>query len=221
MSGRFLAAADTVAVRLSSRPAAVLGWLLAGNVVAGSAGVALGHYLADDPALYFRELMPGTFLSAAHILAAALAARAIHRRDPRGRRWYQSFWGLSAVLLAALAVVELAQPTSFLGKWLEDERDVRAPWGIRDLDGFLVGALLLAVAGVLMLRSIELLRYPQALALFACAAALGATSQVIDATFRVSEWEFVVEDGIKALAGPFLVAGYLAALGSGRTASRS
>ena len=61
-------------------------------------------------------------------------------------------------------------------------------------------------------RALVLARYPRALALFAGAAVLAATSQAIDATARVSEWEFVVEDGAKALAGPFLLAGYLAAL---------
>jgi hypothetical protein len=177
-------------------------------------GVALGLVLLDDPALYFRELMPGTLLSAAHFVAAALVARAIHRRDRIGRRWYDSFWGLSAVVLAVLAVVELTQPTVFLGKWLQNEVGVRAPAGLADVDGTLVTMLLVMVAAVLAVRALEVVRHPRALVLFAGAAALGATSQFIDATARVSAWEFVVEDSLKALAGPFLVAGYLAALGT-------
>lgn len=212
-AGRYLAAADAAAIRFSTRAGAVLAWLLTGNLVLAAAGVAVGHLLFDDPALYFRELMPGTLLSAGHILAAALVARAIHRRDSRGRRWHQSFWGLSAVLLTALVVVELAQPTTFLAEGLED-LGLRAPSGVVNVDGLLLAALLLAVAAILAVRALELVRQPRVLALFACAALLGATSQLIDSTFHVSAWEFVVEDGFKALAGPFLVAGYLVALGS-------
>jgi hypothetical protein len=216
-----LAAADAAAVRFSSRPGAVLGWLLAANVVLAAAGVAVGLVLMDDAALYFRELMPGTLLSAAHILAAALVALAIHRRDPRGRPWHESFWGLSAVLLAVLVVVELGQPTVFLSKWVQKDLGLRAPAGIADVDGLLVAFLLTAVAAILAARALDLLRYPRALVVFAGAALLGATSQFIDATSRVSEWEFVVEDGVKALAGPFLLAGYLIVLGSVATERRT
>jgi hypothetical protein len=74
--------------------------------------------------------------------------------------------------------------------------------------------VLAAVAVTLAARALDVLRYPRALALFACAASLGATSQFIDATFRVSAWEFVLEDGVKALAGPFLLAGFLVVLGA-------
>jgi len=211
---RYLATADATAVRFSAKPGAVLAWLVPANALLAAVGVALGLALLDDPALYFRELMPGTLLSAAHLLAAALVARAIHRRDPRGRRWYESFWGLSAVLLVVLVVVELTQPTIFLGKWLQRDVGVRAPSGIVDLDGLLMAVLLVTVAGTLAVRSLDLLRHPRALALFTCAALLGATSQYMDATFRVSAWQFVAEDGAKALAGPFLLAGYLVALGS-------
>ena len=190
----------------------VLACLLAANVVLAAAGVALGHLLLDDPALYFRELMPGTLLNAAHLLAAAIAARAVHRRDPRLRRWHESFWGLSAVLLTALVVIELAQPTVYLGHWLRDDLGLRPPAGVADLDGLLMAFLLAGVAATLAARALDVLRQPRALVLFACAALLGATSQFIDATARVSAWEFVVEDTVKALAGPFLLAGYLVAL---------
>ncbi|MGH3071284.1 MAG: hypothetical protein ACRDNB_03305 [Gaiellaceae bacterium] len=207
-----LAAADTAAVRWSARTGEVLVWLLAANIVLAAAGVGFGLLLFDDAALWFRELMPGTLLSAGHMLAAAVAARALHRRDPSQRRWYESFWGLSAALLAGLAAVELAQPTVFLSHWLRDAHAVRAPEGISDVDGLLVTLLLAGVVATLAPRALVLLRYPRALALFGGAALLAATSQFIDATARVSEWEFVVEDGAKALAGPFLLAGYLAAL---------
>lgn len=210
---RYLSAADRTAVRFSSRAGTVLGWLLAANVALAAAGVAAGLALFGDPALYFRELMPGTLLSAGHILAAAVAARAIHRRDHRRRPWHQSFWGLSAVLLTVLVVVELAQPTIFLSKWIQKDLGLRAPSGVADVDGFLVTLLLVGVAAILGVRALDVLRYPRAVALFAGAAALGATSQFIDATFRVSAWEFVVEDSVKALAGPFLLAGYLVVLG--------
>jgi hypothetical protein len=218
---RSLAVADAAAVRYSVRPGAVLAWLLAANVVLAAAGVTAGHVVLDDPALYFRELMPGTLLSAAHILAAAVAARAIHRRDPRERRWLESFWGLSAVLLAALVIVELAQPTIYLSHWLRDDLGLRAPLGIADLDGLLMTFVLAAVAVMLAARARDVLRHPWALASFACAALLGATSQYIDATFRVSAWEFVLEDGVKALAGPFLLAGYLVVLGAVIRTSRT
>lgn len=213
-ASRYATAADRTAVRFSSRAGTVLGWLLAANVGLASAGVALGHFLFDDPALYFRELMPGTLLSAAHILAAAVTALAIHRRDRSGRSWHQSFWGLSAVLLTVLVFVELAQPTIFLSKWVQKDLGLRAPSGVADVDGFLVTFVLVGIAAILGARALDVLRYPRAVALFACAAALGATSQFIDATFRVSAWEFVIEDSVKALAGPFLLAGYLVALGT-------
>ena len=208
-----LATADALAVRYSARPSLVVAVLLPANVVLAAAGVAVG-VLVGDPALYFRELMPGTLLSAAHLLAAALVARAIHRRDPRARRWHESFWGLSAALLTVLVVVELTQPTTVLSKWLQSDVGVRAPSGFVDVDGLMVALLLVGVAGILALRSLELLRHPRALAFFACAAAFGAASQYMDATVRVSAWQFVLEDGTKALAGPFLLAGYLAALRS-------
>lgn len=211
---RWLATADAAAIRYSARPGVVLAWLLGANAVLATAGVAAGLVVLDDPALYFRELMPGTLLSAAHILAAAVVARAIHRRDQRGRRWLESFWGLSAVLLAALVIVELAQPTVYLSHWLRDDLGLRAPSGIADLDGLLMIFVLAAVAVMLAARARDVLRYPRALGFFACAALLGATSQFIDATFRVSAWEFVFEDGVKALAGPFLLAGYLVVLGA-------
>lgn len=210
--GRALAAADHAAVRWSASAGRVLVWLLVANVVLAGSGVALGHLLLDDPALYFRELMPGTLLSAAHILAAAVAARAIHRRDTRRRRWHESFWGLSAVLLSVLVLVELAQPTVYLGHWLRDDLGLRAPAGVADLDGLLMAFLLVGVAAILAARVLDVVRQPKALALFGCAAMLGAASQFIDATTRVSTWEFVVEDTVKALAGPFLLAGYLVAL---------
>lgn len=207
-----LAAADAAAVRWSGRTGTVLLFLLAANAVLAAAGVALGLLLFDDAALWFRELMPGTLLSAAHMLAAAIAAHAVQRSAPVACRWHESFWGLSAAMLAVLAVVELTQPTVFLSHWLRDEHGVRAPDGLSDVDGVLVTFLLVAVVAVLAPRALVLLRYPRALVLFAAAALFAAASQFIDATAHVSEWEFVVEDGAKALAGPFLLAGYLAAL---------
>jgi hypothetical protein len=212
MVSRYSTAADRAAVGFSARAGAVLGWLLVANAALAAAGVAVGNFLFDDPALYFRELMPGTLLSAAHILAAAIAARAIHLRDRRRRGWHQSFWGLSAVLLTVLVFVELAQPTIFLSKWVQKDLGLRAPSGIADVDGFLVTFLLVGIALILGARALDVLRYPRAVASFACAAALGATSQFIDATFRVSAWEFVIEDSVKALAGPFLLVGYLVIL---------
>ena len=209
---RQLAAADALAVRWSSRVDVLLLVLLPANLVVAAIGVAVGSWLRGDPALYFRELMPGTLLSAAHLLAAALVARSIHVRDPDGRRWHDSFWGLSAALLLLLATVELTQPTIFLSHWLRDDVGLRAPAGFADIDAVLVITLLGAVAVLLLRRVLDVLRHPHALVLFACAGLVGATSQAIDATAAVSEWEFVVEDGLKALTGPFLLAAYLVVL---------
>jgi hypothetical protein len=208
------AAADALAVACSAIPTLVLGWLLWANIGLAAAGVAIGVFLFDDSALYFRELMPGTLLSAAHLLAAAFVASAVHRRDRRKRRWFDSFWGLSAFLLTVLVVVELAQPTVFLGKWLQQDLGLRAPSGFVNIDALLVVLLLVAVVSILAAHVLDVVRYPRAIVLFACAALLGATSQFIDSTVRASAWEFVVEDGIKALAGPFLLVGYLIVLGA-------
>jgi hypothetical protein len=209
---RQLAAADAVAVRWSSRVGRVLLILLPANAALAALGVALGTWLRDDPALYFRELMPGTLVSAAHLVAAALVARSIHLREPSRRRWHDSFWGLSAALLLLLAVVELTQPTVFLSHWLGNDVGLREPSGFADIDAVLMVVLLGAVALVLLRRVLDVLRHPRALVLFACTAFLGALSQAIDATHDVSTWEFVVEDGLKAMTGPFLLAAYLAAL---------
>ena len=192
----------------------MLAWLLPGNAVAALVGIGAGDFLLADPALYFRELMPGTVLSAAHILAAATVASAIHRRDLGGRRWHESFWGLSTVVLLTLALVELTQPTIFLSKWLRDDFGARAPAGFADLDAVLVVLLLAAVTLALARRALDLRHHPRAVGFFACAGLLAAMSQAIDATYEVSTWEFVVEDSIKALAGPFLLVGYLVVLGA-------
>jgi hypothetical protein len=187
-------------------------FLLAANAALATVGVALGAWLRDDPALYFRELMPGTLLSAAHFVTAALVARSIHLREPRRRPWHDSFWGLSAALLLFLATVEVAQPTIFLSHWLRDDVGLRAPTAFADLDALLMVLLLSAVALLLLRRVLDVLHHPRALVLFACAGGLGALSQLIDATAKVSAWEFVVEDGLKALGGPFLLSAYLVVL---------
>lgn len=195
----------------------MLGVLLAANVVVATAGVWLGAALLDDPAAYFRELAPGTWLSAAHILAAAVVARAIHRRrSDRSRRWYEDFWGLCAAGLGGLAVVELTQPTVFVGKWLQYDLGLRPPGGVADIDAMLLVALLTVLAGALLPRALVLLAHPRALALFAVGVALGVASQGLDTLWPVSTWEFVVEDGLKALAQPFLVTGFLLVLADRR-----
>lgn len=204
------ARADSLAVRFSAAPARVLAALLAANVVLGAAGVWVGLTFFDDPAVYFRELAPGTWLSAAHMLAAAAVARAIHRRR------HESFWSLCAAVLAGMAVVELTQPTVFLGKWMQTELGLRAPQGIADVDSILVVGMLAALAAVVLPRALVLLEHPRALALLAVGAAVGAASQTLDTLWPVSAWEFVVEDGLKALAEPFVVAGFLVVLAEHR-----
>ena len=213
-----LASADAHAVRWSESPRRVLALLLGLNVVLGAVGVAAGAALAGDPALYFRELAPGTWLSAAQIAAAAVVAHAIHARQ--GGRWHQSLWGLLAVMLAGLAVVELAQPTVFAGKWLQSEVGVRARAGIADVDAVLVVTLLVALLLILLPHARSLLEHPRALLLLGTGLALGAGSQAIDSLWPVSTWEFVVEDGLKLLAQPFVLAGLLVVLAGRREATR-
>jgi hypothetical protein len=221
-AGRWALAADARALAWSESPRRALGLLLGANLALGAVGVGAGAALAGDPALYFRELAPGTWLSAAQIVAAAVVARAIHlrHRDDGARRWHQSLWGLAAVMLAGLAVVELAQPTVFAGKWLQSELGVRARSGIADVDAVLVVTLLVALLLILLPHARALFEHPRALLLLGAGFALGAASQALDSLWPVSDWEFVVEDGLKLLAEPFVLAGLLVVLASRREATR-
>lgn len=203
--------ADAMAVAWSNRPLQALRLLLVVTVVGGVLGSFAGTVVNGDTPAYFRELMPGTWLSAAMLLAAAAAARAAYWREP-AVRLHKSFWGLSAAILALLAVVEVTQPTIFLGKWLERSAGAVAPFGITNVDAALLIALLVTVTLMLLRRAAVLRDHPRALGLFLVAGALGFASQGLDSFFPVREWEFVAEESLKALAEPFLIAGYLTAL---------
>jgi hypothetical protein len=204
--------ADALAVRHSTRPHATLGLLLALSLGLALIGVPAGLLINDDPPAYFREGMPGTWLSAAMLLAAAVAARAVHRREADGPAWHASFWGLSAAILVALTVVELGQPTVFLGRWLEESLAVSAPYGIVNVDAALLIVLLATIVIVLARRALVLREHPGVAALLAAGVMFGVASQALDSFWAVSTWEFVAEESLKAVAGPFVVAGYLAAL---------
>ena len=219
--GRWAATADAQALRWSATPGRALALLLGVNVALGAAGIGLGLALLGDPALYFRELAPGTWISAGQIAAAAVVARAIHGRQAEGsRRWFESFWGLCAAALAVLALVELTQPTVFAGKWLQSEAGVHAPSGIADVDAVLVVSLLVGLLVILLPHARPLLEHPRAVLLLGAGLALGAASQALDSLWRVSEWEFVVEDGLKLLAEPFILVGLLVVLARTSVASR-
>lgn len=210
-AARWSARADLAAVEHSARPAHALAVLLAAGLGLAAVGIPAGLLVHDDPALYFREGMPGTWLSAAMLLAAAVTARAAHRRERTGR-WHESFWGVSAAVLLALVAVELLQPTIFLGHWLEDSVGAVAPFGFRDLDALLLVLVLAGALALLARHVLDLRGHPVALGLFAVTGALAAASQGLDAFWPVSEWEFVAEEGLKATAEPFLVAAYLVGL---------
>lgn len=218
LARRWLARADATAVRASAAPALALAALIAVNLGLAALGIPLGMLVADDPAAWFREGMPGTWLSAAELLAAAAVAWAVHTRAAGGapRRWHADFWGMCAVALAGLTVVELAQPTVFLGHWLEESLGTVAPFGMTNVDATLLVMLLAGLGGVLAYRAAVLLRHPRAAALLVCAVALGLASQGLDSFVPVSAWEFVAEETLKALGEPFLVAGFLVALAATR-----
>ena len=184
--------------------------MAAGGVAA--LGIPLGLLIAGDQAAVFRELMPGTWLSFAELLAVAAAASATHRAVVARGRWHETFWGLAAAVFTALALVEIAQPTVFVAHWLRDHAGLAAPFGLSDLDAALLVGLLGVVAIALLVRIRPLLAYPRALGLMALGGALGVASQTLDATFPATRWEFVAEESLKLAALPFIVAGFLVAL---------
>lgn len=204
--------ADELAVEHAADPIRAMRLMLALTVAALAIGIPLGVLVHDDAALWLREGMPGTWLSAAMLLAAGAAARAIHRREPGAPRTLASFWGLSGAILAVLAVVELLQPTQFAGVWLRDHAGAVAPFGIENVDAVLMIVLLIGVGLLLAPRAPVLLRHRKALGLMSVAVAVGVVCQGIDSVVPVGMVEFIVEDGLKALGEPFLVAGYLVAL---------
>lgn len=211
--GRTLARAEAAAVSWSARPVRACAVLAGAAAAIAAIGIPLGALLADDPAIAFRELMPGTWLSFAAMLACAAASWAVHTRTAdAGDRWHATFWGLSAGAFAALAVVEIAQPTVFLSHWLQDAAGVHTAFGLADLDAVLVVLLLATVFVALLVRSVVLLGHPRSVVLFGIGVALAFTSQGLDSMLPATAWEFVAEESLKLAAEPFFLAGFLVAL---------
>lgn len=203
---RTVAAAGTA----SASPLRTLARILALNASLAVVFTAFGWVLLDDQAAFYRELMPGTWLSAALLLFTAATALAIHRvASSPGKR---DFWSLSAIVFVALAVDELTQPTVFLSKWLKSEHAIAAPAPFNDVDSMLVVALLVGSAALLARHALVLLRHRSTILLFAAGLTLGAASQTLDSVVEPSKWEFVAEECLKLSAIPFVLAGYLAAL---------
>jgi hypothetical protein len=194
----------------SERPLAVLGQILAAGAALAVCFTAFGWALLGDQAAFYRELMPGTWLSAALLLFIAATALAIHRAagEP-GRR---DFWSLSAIVFVVLAVDELSQPTVFVSKWLKSEHQIAAPAPFNDVDSILLVALLVGCLVLLARHALVLLRHRTTIVLFAIGLALGAASQTLDSVVEPTRWEFVAEECLKLSAIPFVLAGYLAAL---------
>ncbi len=204
---RTVAASETA----SSRPPLVLlAQVLAAIAALAVCFTAFGWVLLGDQAAFYRELMPGTWLSAALLLFTAATALAIHRAGGTpGRR---DFWSLSAIVFVVLAVDELTQPTVFLSKWLKSEHQIAAPAPFNDIDSILVVALLAGSVALLARHALVLLRHRTTIMLFVAGLVLGALSQTLDSVVEPSRWEFVAEECLKLSAIPFVLAGYLAAL---------
>jgi hypothetical protein len=198
----------------SARPLAALARVLAIGAGLAACFTVFGWVLLDDQAAFYRELMPGTWLSAAMLLFTAATALAIHRAaGTPGRR---DFWSLSAIVFVVLAIDELAQPTVFISKWLKSEQGISAPGPFNDIDSILVVALLVGSLALLARHALVLLRHRTTILLFAVGLVLGATSQTLDSIVEPSKWEFVAEECLKLSAVAFVLGGYLAALRDSR-----
>jgi hypothetical protein len=198
----------------SSRPLARLAQALAALAALAVCFTAFGWALVGDQAAFYREMMPGTWLSAALLMFTAATAVAIHRATGTpGRR---DFWSLSAIVFVVLAIDELAQPTVFISKWLKSEQGITAPGPFNDVDSILVVALLVGSVALLARHALVLLRHRTTIVLFAIGLALGAASQTLDSVVEPTRWEFVAEECLKLSAIPFVLAGYLAALKDSR-----
>lgn len=218
---RLYARLGDAAAAASGRPSAALLALLGLNLALAALLAPLGWAATGDQALFFRELMPGTWLSFGElVLVSAIAWRA-HELDRPGSqplggirrlRRYDDFWALSAGVFLVLAIDEITQATLFLSKWMKDALHVSAPGAFVDVDSAVLVLLFSACALLLARRALVLFRHPRALALLVVAGLLGAGSQAIDSLVPVSEWEMVVEESLKLASAAFFVGGYLTAL---------
>jgi hypothetical protein len=211
---RLLAALDRLATSAAREP---LGWLLALlvlNLALAACFAVFGVLIFNDRAEFFRELMPGTWLSCAELTLIAVIAWAIHKRTSRRNGWrrYDNFWALSTGVFLVLAFDEISQATVFIADWLTDFADLSPAGGFRDLDAVLISLLLLGSALVLAPRALVLKNHWRSLVLFALGAALGVYSEALDAFMKSTSSEFALEETLKLAAEPFLIAGYLMAL---------
>ncbi len=203
--------AEELALRMAERPVASLEGLLALNLGLAVCFLAAGG-LVGDQALFFRELAPGTWLSFAQLLLIAAIAGTIHRLEADGRRWYQTFWGLSAGIFVVFAFDEITQATIFLSHLLESGFGLTAADGFHDLQAVLLTLGFACAALILLPRALVLRHHPLALGLFAVAVALGMASQSLDSFAPTTQLEFVAEETLKMAAEAFLAGGMLVAL---------
>jgi hypothetical protein len=206
------ARADSLAVELAGRPGRALALVLVVDLVLAAGFVAIGLGLLGDQAELFRELTPGTFVSFAQLLFIAAIAWAAHRRAEGSRRWWMSFWGLSAAFFLLFAFDEITQSAMFLAQALEDWFAARPTSGFHDVEAVLLTLLFATTALVLLPRALVLLRHPRALVLLGIAVALGAASQSLDSFAPATRWEFVAEETLKLATEAFFIGGFLVAL---------
>jgi hypothetical protein len=204
--------ASARARQAAARPYRSTAFLLGLNALCVLLFVAIGQALFGDPAELFRELMPGTWLSFAELLAVAVVAWVIHTELTGGRRLrLDSFWSLSVVVFVVFAFDEITQLTIFLADGLT-ALGALAPIGFVDMDAFLLTVLLLAAGAALLRYAREPLRYPAALAVLAVGVLLGAASQGLDSMLRATTGEFVAEESLKLAAEAFILGAYLVVL---------
>jgi hypothetical protein len=207
---RLSASADRLALEASACPYLFTIALLGLNLALVACFAIAGQELFADRVELFRELMPGTWLSAALLLFVAAAAWAVHvRAEPQGR--LAGFWALSAIVFTLFAIHELTQPTVFLMHFLAD-RGVASPGFFNDLDAFFLTVLLVIAVALLLRYAGALLAHRSAIALLAAGVLIGAASEALDALVTPSAWESVAEESLKLVAEPFLIGGYLVAL---------
>ena len=205
---------EGLAQAAAARPYRAIGAILALNAALAVAFILAGQALFSDSAEFFRELMPGTWLSFAELLFVAAIAAAIHRGLSGSRRIrLDNFWGLSAAVFAFFAFDEITQLTVFLSSALTSVGTL-APSGFKDLDAFLLTVVFLAAGTVLVRHVRELLAHRAATVVLAVGVLLGMASQTLDSTLASTSSEFVAEEGLKLAAEPFLIGGYLLVLHS-------
>ena len=189
--------------------AALLAIDLCSAAVFTGAGAATG-----DAALFFREGMPGTWLSFAQLGLAAFVAWMVHALERPGGAWHGDFWGLAAAVFAVFALDEILGTSQIIGTWLNQDAGLAPAGDFRDVGSVLLTLLFAGAALVLLPRALDLLRRPLAAALLVAGAALGAGSQALDSFVKASEWEFVAEETLKLGAEAFLLTGFVVALRS-------